>query len=62
MIGLNATRLHVGLPPDRFGVILGSGAVLAGLGVMAGIDVPVFALLLIACGLAIIAGQVGWGR
>jgi hypothetical protein len=62
MLGLNATRLYVGLAPDRFGVILGSGAIAAGLGVMAGVDVPVFAFLLIGCGLAIIAGQIGWGR
>jgi hypothetical protein len=62
VLGLNATRLGVGLAPDRFGVLLGSGAVLAGLGLMAGFDVPVVALLLIACGLAIVAGQVGRGR
>jgi hypothetical protein len=61
MLGLNATRLFVGLPLDRFGMIVGSGAVVAGLGIMAGIDVPVFALLLIVCGVAIIAGQVGRG-
>jgi hypothetical protein len=36
--------------------------VLAGLGIMAGMDVPVFALLLIVSGLAIIAEQVGLGR
>jgi hypothetical protein len=58
MLGLNATRIYVGLRPDRFGVILGTGAVLAGFAIMAGIDVPVFALLLILCGLAIIAGQI----
>jgi hypothetical protein len=59
MLGLNATRLYVGLPLDRFGVILGAGAVLAGLGAMAGMDIPVFALGLIAWGLAIIVKQVG---
>jgi hypothetical protein len=58
MLGLNATRIYVGLRPDRFGVILGIAAVLAGFAIMAGIDVPVFALLLILCGLAIIAGQI----
>ena len=62
MLGLNATRLHVGLRLDRFGVSLGIGAVVAGLAAMAGIDVPVFALLLILWGLAIIAGQLGRGR
>jgi len=62
MLGLNAARLVIGLPLDRFGVILGSGALLAGLGTMAGMDVPVFALLLVAFGLAIIAGQLRPGR
>jgi hypothetical protein len=62
LLGLNATRLRLGLPLDQFGVVLGSGAVLAGLGVMAGLDVPVFALLLIVCGLAVIAGQLRPGR
>jgi hypothetical protein len=58
-LGLNATRLFIGLPLDRFGLVIGAGAVLAGLGAMASMDVPVFALGLIACGLAIIAKQVG---
>ena len=62
MLGLNATRLYVGLPLDRFGVIIGAGAVLAGLGAIAGMEVPVVALGLIACGLAVIAGQLGRGR
>jgi hypothetical protein len=62
MLGLNATRLYIGLPIDRFGVILGVGAVAAGLGAMAGLEIPVFALGLIAFGLAIIAGQLTSGR
>ena len=62
MLSLNATRIYLGLRPDRFGVILGAGAVVAGLAIMAGIDVPVFALLLILCGLAIIAGQLARGK
>jgi hypothetical protein len=62
MLGLNATRLAMNLPIERFGVVIGAGAVLAGLGIMAGMDVPVFALLLIVSGLAIIAEQVGLGR
>ena len=62
MLGLNATRRLPRAAVDRFGVILGAGALLAGLGIMAGIDIPVFALLLIACGLAIIAGPVGRER
>jgi len=62
ILALNTVRLVMALPLGRFGVILGSGAILAGIGTMAGLQVPVFALLLIACGLAIIAGQLskGW--
>jgi len=59
MLGGNATRLYIGLPLDRFGVIIGAGALLAGLGALAGMEIPVFELGLIACGLAIIAGQLG---
>jgi hypothetical protein len=58
MLGANAIRLYIGLPLDRFGVIVGAGALLAGLGALAGMEIPVVALGLIACGLAIIAGQV----
>lgn len=62
MLGGNATRLYIGLPIDRFGVIIGAGALLAGLGALAGMEIPVVALGLIACGLAIIAGQLKPGR
>jgi hypothetical protein len=58
MLGANAARLYIGLPLDRFGVVIGAGALLAGLGALAGMEIPVVALGLIACGLAIIAGQV----
>jgi hypothetical protein len=43
-------------------VILGSVALLAGLGGLVGVAVPGFELFLILCGLAIIAGQVRRGR
>jgi hypothetical protein len=59
MLGGNATRLYIGLPLDRFGVIIGAGALMAGFGALAGMEIPVFELGLIACGLAIIAGQLG---
>jgi hypothetical protein len=62
MLGGNATRLALGLPLDRFGVIIGAGALLAGLGALAGMEIPVVALGLIACGLAIVAGQLRPGR
>ncbi len=62
ILGLNATRVAIGLPVDWFGLVIGSGAILAGLGVISGLEVPVLALLLVACGLAIIAGQLRPGR
>jgi len=43
-------------------VIIGTGALLAGLGALAGMEIPVFELGLIVCGLAIIAGQLRPGR
>jgi len=62
LLGLNAARLVLGLALDWFTVILGSVALLGGLGAMVGVAVPWFALLLIGCGLAILAGQFVRGR
>ncbi len=58
ILALNLSKLALGLAPDVFGIILGAGALLAGFGTIAGIDIPVFALFLVACGLALIAGAV----
>jgi hypothetical protein len=58
LLGLNAVKWALGIPPEWFTVILGSVALVGGVGGMVGIAVPWFAWLLIACGLAIIAGQV----
>jgi len=58
MLGQNAVRARVGVSVHRFGVAVGLVAVAAGVGIMAGMDVPVLALLLVLCGLAIIAEQV----
>jgi hypothetical protein len=62
LLGLNAARLVLGVAPEWFTVILGSVALLGGLGAMVGVAVPWFALLLIGCGLAILAGQFVRGR
>jgi hypothetical protein len=62
LLGLNAARSVLGLSLEWFTVILGSVAVLAGLGGMVGVAVPGLALLFILSGLAIIVGQVGRGR
>jgi hypothetical protein len=62
LLGLNAARIVLGLSPEWFTVILGSVALLAGLGGMVGVAVPGFALLFILGGVAIIAGQLVRGR
>jgi len=62
LLGLNAGRSVLHLSVDWFTVILGSVALVVGLGSMVGVAVPGLALLLILCGLAIIAGQLVRGR
>ena len=62
LLGLSAARWILRLAPEWFTVILGSVALLGGLGAMVGIAIPWFAYLLILCGLAIIAGQVVRGK
>ena len=61
LLGLAAVRVALGLAIEWFGVILGAGALIAGFGTIAGIYIPVFALFLVACGLAIIAGVLSKG-
>ena len=61
LLGLAAVRVALGLAIEWFGVILGTGALVAGFGTIAGIYIPVFALFLVACGLAIIAGVLSKG-
>ncbi len=62
LLGLAGARIALGLAFEWFGVILGGSALLAGFAAIAGIDIPVFALFLIACGLALIAGVLSNGR
>lgn len=62
LLGLAAVRVALGLAIEWFGVILGAGALIAGFGTIAGIYIPVFALFLVACGLAIIAGVLSKGE
>ena len=62
LLGLNAARTRLGVAPEWFTVILGSVALVAGLGGLVGTAVPGFELFFILCGLAIIAGQVRRGR
>jgi hypothetical protein len=62
LLGLAAVRVARGLAFEWFGVILGTSALVAGIGTIAGVDIPVFALFLVACGLALIAGVLAKGR
>jgi hypothetical protein len=57
-LGLSAVRVSTGLPVSGFGVVVGVVAMAAGASAVAGIAVPWLALLLIACGLAIVARDV----
>jgi cytosine/uracil/thiamine/allantoin permease len=54
MLGLNAVRLLLGIRISWFTVILGTVALLSGLGSVYGVDLPVGPLLIILIGLAII--------
>ena len=54
MLGLNAIRLLVGIRASWFSLVLGSVALLAGLGSVLGVDIPVGPILIILIGLAII--------
>ncbi len=54
MLGLNAVRLLLGIRASWFTLILGTIALLSGLGSVYGIEVPVGPLLVILIGLAVI--------
>ena len=54
MLGLNAVRLMVGIRASWFTLILGTIALLSGLGSVYGVDIPVGPLLIILIGLAIV--------
>ena len=54
MLGLNAVRLVAGIRVSFFTVILGTVALLSGLGSVYGVNLPVGPLLIILIGLAII--------
>ncbi len=56
-LGLGAVRFSMGLPVSAFGIVVGVVAIAAGAGAMASVAVPWFAVLLIACGIAIVGGQ-----
>jgi hypothetical protein len=57
LIGLSALRAMLGLPVSTFGVIVAGVVVATGVGVIAGVAVPWFALLLVLCGVALVIGE-----
>jgi hypothetical protein len=54
MLGLNAVRMLVGIRASWFTLIIGTIALLSGLGSVLGIDIPVGPVLIILIGLAIV--------
>ena len=54
MLGLNAVRMLVGIRASWFTLIIGTFALLSGLGSVLGIDIPVGPVLIIVIGLAIV--------
>jgi hypothetical protein len=58
MLGLNAVRLLLGIRASWFTLLLGTLAVLAGLGSVLGVAIPVGALMVILIGAAIIVRAV----
>jgi len=57
LIGLSVARAMLGLPVSTFGVIVAVVLVATGLGVIAGVSVPWFSILLVLCGLALVIGE-----
>jgi hypothetical protein len=57
LIGLSALRAIFGLPVNSFGVIMAVVLVAGGVGEVAGVAVPWFALMLVLCGLALVFGE-----
>lgn len=55
LLALDAWRWYAGIVPQAWSSILGGFALLAGLGLLAGTDIPVIAIVLIAAGVAILA-------
>lgn len=54
MLGLNAARYYYKIKMSGFTIVLGTLALLTGIGELAGVDLPVFAILLILIGASII--------
>ncbi len=53
-LGLSVVRRWIGLPVSGFGVVVGIVAIAAGASTIAGVSLPLFALLLVGCGLVLV--------
>jgi hypothetical protein len=62
MLGLNGLRLVLGIRPSTVTVILGAIALISGIGSIYGINFPVWPVLIILIGLAIIVRAFSRGR
>jgi hypothetical protein len=56
-LGLSIVRRWIGLPVSGFGVVVGIVAIAAGASTIAGVSLPVFALLLVGCGLVLVTRE-----
>lgn len=54
LLALNAVRHRMNIPLDAFGVVAGFIALIAGIGLALNIDLPVFALGLLALGVVVL--------
>jgi presenilin-like A22 family membrane protease len=59
MLGLNLLRVLLGIRPSTFTVILGAIALISGIGSVYGINIPVWPIIIILIGLAIIVRALG---
>lgn len=57
ILGLGAVRANAGLRVSTFWTILGAGFVALGVGAMAGLALPWFSLLLVVCGIGLVASE-----
>ncbi len=63
IVGEGVVRANLRLPVSTFWMIVGIGSAAAGLGTIAGLALPWFSLVMVLCGVALVASQiVRWPR
>ncbi len=58
ILGEGAARAKLRLPVSVFWMIVGIGSAAAGVGVIAGFALPWFSLVMVLCGVALVAGEI----